>query len=207
MKNMEIIGSGFQYRTLLCSSTRVYKEERPYLIRFIKAFLFFGKFNAASKLRFRLIRSALRVRILTAKKDFDHTLFGNIEFHGLTSFFQDYAITPKEYFKKNSLERNKKIVDAYIQSLFELWGYGLSENIFKPTLNSGILGDRVIFTDIGEITNSFEQTKKAIEVKAWHKDVLLRIRDMDSRLRAYYLRQMDEHITLDNLRLYWCNKV
>ena len=134
------------------------------------------------------------------------TIIGNIEFFEDFVMEQDKVSILRVYINDSSLsiDFQKKIIDTFIELIFECWKYGFSDRVFNITENTGIdERGNLVQIDCGEIVHEKEDVEELIKTKRWLNSWSY-TKDMEiSEIKEYYTQMMDEHITKKNLDMYW----
>jgi len=133
----------------------------------------------------------------------DSEIIGNPKIYEDLSYEQDLAIPLGNIFKTHNLARTKKIIDAYIENIFDCWRNGFSDIVWNFTLNSGLNNrDRLILMDIGELTFSKKHVSKMIRDKTWLTQWAYSSLK-NGPLKKYIGNELNTSITVENLIHYW----
>ena len=117
-------------------------------------------------------------------------------------YVQDKVITIKDYFAMHDLGENKKIIDKYIESIYQCWKYHIHEEVFNFTVNNGVDSHSdVVLIDFNETSRDKEAVKKCIANKRWLKS--MSYLTLNSELKDYYTQAMEQGITEQVLNKYW----
>jgi hypothetical protein len=199
----KILGRGLQYVVYDIGGNRVRKRpttRREKVFTLIK----WGCFNP-TKL-YRDVLSAEKITkesvssLMTQKSDL--LILGNPSFHNDLSYEQDKAVTLDVYFAHHSTEENKKIIDLYIENVFQTWSGGFSDTVFNFTVNNAVNNhNEVILIDLGELTFSKQVVAGSISSKKWLKQ--WSYRQLSADIQAYFMEQMNKKITYKNLNKFW----
>ena len=134
----------------------------------------------------------------------DRELIGNPEFLDEHSYTQDKCIVLDAYFAAHDLEQNKRIIDGFIQCMFDMWANGFSDIIFNCTRNNGVLPNgRVILIDFNEVTFEKDEIRALLQNKRWLRSYAYTLDLAEGPLRAYYAEAMEKAMTAENLDLHW----
>lgn len=133
-------------------------------------------------------------------------IIGNIEFFEDLVMEQDKVSILRVYINdfSLSLDFQKKIVDTFIELIFECWKYGFSDRVFNFTENTGI-NERgnLIQIDCGEIVYEKEDVEELIKTKRWLYSWSY-TKDMQvEEVKEYYTQMMDKQMTKEDLDMYW----
>lgn len=149
-------------------------------------------------------RKVIKERIATIKevrkKKIKSFLLANVNIK--KNWIEQDRVKPLGKYLKNS-DNWKEIIDNYINFIFEGWKYGFSEKTYNFTTNNGVdEKDRIVLTDIGELSFKKYDVEKAINTKRWEKSWTFKW-DLPKRIKEYYDEQMIRNLTLSNLNKYW----
>ncbi len=186
---------GFTYNVYDLGDGRVLKKEKPRLQQY---FLHLPFKHSPRYVRTHRLRASRLMRSLA-----DKSIIGNPEQVTRRSYSQDKAVILDAYMAEHTLEENMKVLDGYVQSIFEAWKNGFCDIIFNFTRNSGIVRDRVVLVDFNEVTFDKEEIRKLILSKRWLRALSFKQGLREDALKEYYRKAMDEHMTVANLEHYW----
>src|SRR3989344_930943 len=110
-----------------------------------------------------------------------------------------------ELMLNNKLTGAKKIVDKVIDFILLLWTYGLHERTFKFYTEMGLLKNRIVLVDIGELTDKKEVVREQL-LKGNKKLEKLRHLHNDKVL-DYYQEQIKNRLTVKTLDKIWASKI
>jgi len=110
-----------------------------------------------------------------------------------------------ELMLNNNLTGAKKIVDKVIDFILLLWTYGLHERTFKFYTEMGLLKNRIVLVDIGELTDKKEVVREQL-LKGDKKLEKLRHLHNDKVL-DYYQEQIKNRLTVKTLDKIWASKI
>lgn len=187
---------GFTYNVYDIGNGRVLKKEKPRIQQYLLhlPFRHSPKYVRTHRLRARKLMKALS----------GAELVGNPMRVNNRSYAQDKAIILDAYFATHALEENKKILDGYIQSIFDTWQHGFSDIIFNFTRNCGVVPNgRVILVDFNEVTFDKEEVRRLIESKRFFRALSYTHGLPGRELKEYYRNAMEEQMTVANLDRYW----
>ena len=105
----------------------------------------------------------------------------------------------------NKLKEAKKLVDKVIEFILTLWSYGVHEITFKFYTEMGLMNEKIVLVDIGELTDDKELVKRQLikghkkleELRKYHHDKVL----------DYYQEQIKKKLTIKKLNLVWESKI
>lgn len=119
------------------------------------------------------------------------------------SYEQDLVKPVGEYFAENDYSSNVIIVDKYIDSILDLWRFGISDAVFNVTINSGVdRHENVILLDLGELIFNKDEVRRTIWTRRWLTQFsYLDIQDV--KLRSYYAQSMLSRVTIESLDDHW----
>ena len=134
----------------------------------------------------------------------DPDLIGNPIFPDSKSYTQDKVTILEHYIESHALEENKKIIDAYIESIFDTWKNGFSDIIFNFSHNNGVApSGRVILIDFNEVTFDKNVVLERFAIKRWLKAASYTKWLQEGDLKRYYAEAMENAMTPANLDRYW----
>jgi hypothetical protein len=117
-------------------------------------------------------------------------------------YIQDKVITIRDYFAMHDLGGNKKIIDKYVESIYQCWKYHIHEEVFNFTVNNGVDSNgNVVLIDFNETSRDKNAVKKCIENKRWLKS--MSYLTLNPELKEYYAQAMEQGITEKRLKEYW----
>lgn len=205
---MKPIACGWQYIVYDIGNGRIRKVKHQKWTQYFYIFtqLVFQKFwNPVTLLKY--IKSEVR-RVNNAEKYSNeyikkllhvipNELLGNPIFINDSDYEQDKVIILEELLNSKSI---KETLNKYINLIHILWGYGLSENVFRFSANNGMNKDGdVVQTDFGEITHDKNIVILDIKEKRWTRYA----KYLNREIKEYYLKRMDEEITIEKLNKLW----
>lgn len=132
-------------------------------------------------------------------------IFANLEFLDNGSIKQTKVTVLEDIFNElienKDLEKAKNLVDKVIDFMISLWKYGIHEKTFKFYTEFGLLNNKIVLIDIGEITDNIEGVKKQIEFK---KPKLQGIRRYyNDEILDYFNEQLFKKMNLETLKKNW----
>jgi hypothetical protein len=203
---MKKIGSGFEHNVFMLNDKKVIKKPTSVLFKVYKLITFnpifivkplslIDTFNSMSRLN-------LKSNNLIRYSNIPKKLFANPTFKGNT-IIQTKVDIVKE---KLSEENYEELIDEYIKLIYTLWSYGIHENVFNFTINCGISKNKkLMLIDFGEISNIKQDIIRDINSKKWLNSFSYKYH-LNKTMKIYYLKQMEEYITSENLEKYWKSK-
>lgn len=130
-------------------------------------------------------------------------LLGNPVFSDGAEYTQDKVDTVGTALQSAPVTEGERIIDSYIQCIIDLWGFGLADRVYNPTINNGLKADkRVILIDFGEVTFEKSDVEKRIAKRRWLKAWSYN-HDLPKNLRDYYAEQMKARLTQAQLDETW----
>lgn len=200
------IGQGIQYSIYTCGSDRVSKIPASNFTRFCTrvTWLEAGLSSVFSDIRQSRVDAERSITGLKRRmSDKLSPLLGRPTLFDNYSYDQDLLKPVGEYFAANDYCRGVVIVDKYIDSIFNLWQFGISDAVFNVTINSGVDKDgNVILMDLGELIFDKDEVRRTIWTRLWLTQFsYLDIQDL--KLRAYYAKAMLSRVTIENLDYHW----
>ncbi len=196
-KNMHLLDErGFTYRVYDLGNGRVLKREKP----IDEQHAAHAKHNNDAE----YVRTHHARAKLLASSCSDRELLGHPEFLDEHSYMQDKCTVLDAYFAAHDIEQNTKIIDGFIQCMFDMWANGFSDIIFNCTRNNGVLPNgRVILIDFNEVTFEKSDVLALIESKRWLRSYAYTLDLSDGPLKDYYAEAMERAMTTGNVDLYW----
>lgn len=205
---MKFISCGWQYIVYDIGNGRVRKVKHSVYTRyvFILSQLIFQNFCNLFSLHKIVISESKRVQeeMVISNQYIQEILtkipskyLGNPVFINSTDYEQDRAIPLKQLLRSNNV---KGLLSKYIHLIHILWGYNIGETVFRFSANNGLDRDgNVVQIDFGEITNDKERVLSDIKEKRWVRFS----KYLGNGTREFYLKRMDEEMTVENLNKYW----
>ena len=123
------------------------------------------------------------------------------------SIIQKKLLSLGDFIKRNSLNKNKKIIIKYFEFIQNMWRKSFFETTFEFTVNYGITKDEKInLIDVGELC--FEKVKviKYIKQKYWLTRWSYR-KVISNELKEFYKNKAYEYLTLKQLNKHWNNNI
>jgi hypothetical protein len=101
------------------------------------------------------------------------------------------------------LKNGEKLIDLFIDSIYDNWKDGFCDLIFNFTKNSGLDENRkIILIDFGEVTFDKHKVLRKINSINWIKSYsYINLPNRD--IKKNYIKQMSLRVTEKNLKLYW----
>jgi hypothetical protein len=209
---MKKIGQGLSYTVYELPNNRVLKKPTFNFYKFSKLLLWSVRyrFNLSLVKKLSPIISSGKESIDVLRENIDKIdskVIGNPVFCDSLEYTQDKVEILDIYFKSHSHDENKKIVDNYIQNTFETWQNGFSDIDFNFAMNSGVTNAGfVVLADINGLCFDKNELAELIKKQVWlNKHSFTHLVDED--LKKYFKDEMDKHLTLSNLELYWENLI
>lgn len=207
---MKKIGQGLSYSVYEISKNKVLKKPTFNFYKFFKL-LFWSikyRFNFSLVKKLGPIISSGKNSIDYLRENFnliDLNIIGNPVFCNSLEYSQDKVIILRDYFKTHSFQENIKVIDSYIENIFETWGCGFSDIDFNFAMNSGVNRDgKVILADINGLSFSKSEVFDLVLSKVWlkkHSYLVLK----DEELKNYFKLKMEKKVTVVNLDKFWKN--
>lgn len=134
----------------------------------------------------------------------DWSVLGNPLFLDGVNYEQDLVIPIARAFKSATIERQKEIIDSFIECISMCWRQGFSEHVFNFTINNGVdKNGNVVLLDFNEISFDKEDALLRIQNKRWLRAASYKRWAFSKELCAYYEKRMEESLTEENLNRYW----
>lgn len=205
---MKKIAKGYYYNVYDLGNGRVRKIPRNIFSQIFQLFEWYiitPKILVKELSRAPFLPSKVKKEHELAKKfsQLDKNLFGNVVFFDNYICEQDKIDVLGNVLKNSSLDEKKELIDKYIQATYKLWSLGVADKIFNFTLNCGVdKNNDVIFCDINEMTDSFEEIEKRIKNRRFFiASSYLRIED--KALKDLVTDKFNEAFTLEKLKEGW----
>ncbi len=140
--------------------------------------------------------------ILKKKKDL-HQYFGIIKFNE-DSIVQERMITLRDYFRKHTLEENKKIMSRLFTFIRKTWEAGFFEITFCFAANYGVTQKNdVKLIDVGEFCFEKEKLIEYVKNKEWLKKKHCLKLLGSKELEVFFKKEANEFFTAKNINKYW----
>src|SRR6056297_1714803 len=94
----------------------------------------------------------------------------------------------------------RKIIEKTLKFIVELWKYGVHEKTFKISFEMGILNNKIILIDIGEITDNKKIAEKQIMKKSWEGK---HEKHLPKKVSNYLNKKASEVLTINTLNDNW----
>jgi len=108
----------------------------------------------------------------------------------------------EELMSKNKLKEAKKLVDRVIEFIITLWQYGVHEVTFKFYTEMGLLNNKIVLVDIGELIDDKELVRR--QLKKGYTKILEDLRHgHHDKVLDYYKKQVGEKLTIKKLDECW----
>ncbi len=205
---MRKIGEGYYYNVYEIDNNKVLKKlkskARIFLFIFIsKIFNLKKTIKEYKNLSFNLKRLTEEYKNILLKIK-DQNLIANPEFINDLEYKQDKVNTINKIIKNSSEKEFEKIVYDYIELLFKLWSFGVSDSIFNFSLNCGYdKFNKLTLFDFNELSFSKENVLEHIKTEIWLKRVSYIF--LRKKYKEIFKRIMKENITEENLNKFWPN--
>jgi hypothetical protein len=202
----EPIGQGLQYRVYRLSKKRVLKVPTTYAQKL--ATLELWHLGKTKRSREAFARGTVRTLqkslhgLQKIMRHIDASSIGNITFRSGMRYEQDYIEPLEKYIKSHSYTENKSIIDSYIDNVLQTWRCGFADTIFNFTINNGVVRNRAVLLDIGELTFSKNKIRSQLQKQTWLKQSSY-MRLEDQRLKKYVKKEMRRRVTLVTLNKLW----
>lgn len=210
---MKYIGEGYYYRVYEYDRNRVFKKLQPYWFSFKKIYTLARKRSGSSFIKSIITahKSAvaekktlfiMKERLLKMSLVLD--LFANPSFIKNTlDYTQDKVVVMEDFFLNNNLDKNKKIIDGYIEFQKKLWSFGLHDAIYKLQTNYGIdARGSVACIDFGEFIFTKEKAPESIlKKKRSSRQSYKNWKDLE--LKNYYAERIAAIMTEESLSDNW----
>jgi len=143
------------------------------------------------------------IRILSEKK-LPSEFLGNIEFLDKGKIKQKKVIVLEDLWNaqvdEGKINEMKGIVDQEIDFIIELWKYGIHEKTGKVGYEFGLMDDKIILIDFGEICADKTIAEKQISKKYWEKHLKEYCR---KEVVEYFESVANKKLTIKNLNNFW----
>ncbi len=106
------------------------------------------------------------------------------------NYYQQKVIPIHKYIKKLNENEFKLLVDKFSSFTHSLYQEGVIDKSFNFLKNFGIIENKIILTDLGELFFDQENIKKQILKRAWSKSYVLMT--IPRKFRNYFIKKMDE---------------
>lgn len=111
-----------------------------------------------------------------------------------------------DLYNENKIKEAKKIIDKYVNFIFELWQYCIHENTFKLESNFGISENKeIVIIDPFEITSNKEKVIIQINKKKWDKPRRY-YQKLPDEIIKYFIEEANKKWTINNLNKFWGTK-
>ncbi|MFH0970739.1 MAG: hypothetical protein V1776_04750 [Candidatus Diapherotrites archaeon] len=146
------------------------------------------------------------IRILNKKK-IPTRMLGYIEFLEHGKIRQKKVITLEDSWNEaadnGNVKEMKKIVNKAINFIIELWKYGIHEKTGKIGYEFGLMKNKIILIDFGEISENKKIPQKQILKKYWKKPLE---RHSRKEVLNYFNKMADKKLTIQTLNKNWNKK-
>lgn len=116
---------------------------------------------------------------------------------------QEKVDMAEDVMEASDVERQREIIDEYIDFTKECWRHGFSESSFNFTINHGYDDKgKMVLVDIGEINYSKSEVEKQIKAEKWlEQSIYLDL--LPDGVRDYFKQRLNEEFTLEELNKNW----
>ena len=111
----------------------------------------------------------------------------------------------KKLIKERKIAKAKQLIDQYMKLVLELWKYGIHEKITNFTKNNGVINNKMVLLDFGELTNDTKIIIHRLQEKKWQQAWSFR-HDLPKELMPYYAHKAEQTFTINNFKKYWKTK-
>lgn len=144
---------------------------------------------------------------LVKKKKIPLHLFANLEFlpHGKIKQTRVKMLGDviTSLYKAHKIEGINSIFDKFFELIIELWEYGVVEKTSKIGQEFGILGERVVLVDIGELSEKKSTAEKQIAEIKWQKNLS---KYCGQEIADLFFKRAKEKLNLELLEAHWGKK-
>lgn len=202
---MIFLNRGYYYNVYDLGNGRVRKVEKIFYKKIIDAFFFAnGNIRNWFLACHNIFKGKKHIQEVYSyiKNNMKPDLLGSPKFLKGINYEQDKVDSVGTRLVRASTEEARKIIDRYIQSIFESWKQGFSDRVYNFSINNGINknGD-IILLDFNEVTFSKAEVLNHIESKRWlSASTYTRL---DPLIKKYYRQKMEDWMTKENLELFW----
>lgn len=204
---MKFINKGYHYNVFDLGNARVRKIEKSFLNKITDAYFFEDRkiFNWVS-VCYRIFKGKKYINevYVYIKNNVRLDILGNPVFLKGVNYDQDKVEILGTSLKQAQKEKAQKIIDGYIQNIFESWTQGFSDRVYNFSVNNGVnKNGNVILLDFNEITLSKDEVSKSIKLKRWLR--ASSYINLNPLYKEYYRLNMETSMTEKNLNLFWKN--
>lgn len=208
---MRKIGTGLQYDVYDLNNGRVLKVPKAKLQQ-VLTLLSWGYRDPVRIVRKLVSMNRMMETSLTKVKDLlrdsSVELAGSPRFVQGRAYEQDKAVPLKEFLVGGDVGTAKKIIDQYIQHIFNCWTLGFCEMTTNLTINHGLNGKgEVILLDLGELLVEKEEVAARLRNRLWRTSWAYQHHIQDPAIRNYFDEQMEQFMTTLNLDIYWSREL
>src|SRR3989344_2215845 len=169
------------YPKHVIKTQRTKKEMRERIAPYLKSI---GKFNELEKRVNIMVKDAKESIKIIRNSNVPRNIIGNPSF------------------LKKGVIKEKRAIDKTIETVLELWKYGIHEKTFKFNKNFGIHNSNVVLVDFLEITDKKIKVKKQLIKKPWRKIKEFE-KNISEKILDYWIDEADKNFTIKNLNKYW----
>lgn len=105
-----------------------------------------------------------------------------------------------ELYEEGKNKEIDRIIGKNLEFIVELWRYGVHEKTGKFHYEFGLLGNKIILIDFGEITDDYETAKKQIGKRYWEKNI---IKHIPQEVAEMFNDRAKKVLTLERLKEEW----
>lgn len=206
---MKKIGQGLSYSVYEYENNKVIKKPTKHIYKFSKLLLwslwYRRNLSLLKKFKSIIYCGKFSIEKLKNSPNINLEIIGNPIFNEDLSYSQNKVTILRQYFKENSFEENCKVINNYVENIFETWKQGFSDVDFNFAMNSGVTSQgKVILADINALTFEKQEVLKLIEDKIWLNKHSYKYLN-DKELQKYFAKIISENLTKENLDKYWGN--
>ncbi|MBS3086952.1 hypothetical protein J4422_04615 [Candidatus Pacearchaeota archaeon] len=191
------------YPKHVIKTQRTKKEMRERIAPYLKSI---GKFNELEKRVNIMVKDAKESIKIIRNSNVPRNIIGNPSFLKKGVIKQKRVVSLEDYLinlsKKKKVVEAKRAIDKTIETVLELWKYGIHEKTFKFNKNFGIHNSNVVLVDFLEITDKKIKVKKQLIKKPWRKIKEFE-KNISEKILDYWIDEADKNFTIKNLNKYW----
>jgi len=212
---MKKIGEGVQFNVYNIGNGRVKKIHTSFFQKIYRLHKIAPKYKIYSHLvnNSKIAIGAsktTKLSINTLKKqlaNIDLSLLGNPAIHDNGDYEQDKVSSFGDALRSSEFNKQKELVNGYIDNVLSCWDYGFSDTVFNFTINCGVTPeDKVVLVDLGELTWDKDEVTRLVQSKHWEKRSSFN-RLENTQLKDYIRGQFNEKITISSLNRRWNSKI
>jgi len=206
---MKRIGSGLQFKVYDLGNGRVEKVPKTAFQISLTSLIWEPYLIFSPRTLRQKIQNAIGAREVSINYFKNHVndngLLANLRF-AAGKIYQD-KVTPLKDVLGKDFGRDKEIIDAYPDFIFNCWGNGFADSVYNLLQNNGIdyLGN-IVLMDFAEVDLDKDSVRENIARSIWKKSADYRFR-LHGETKKHYEQTMKKALTLDNLDKYWGAKI